>query len=318
MNQKHVVVFGGGTGVKALLEALAGREDVRVSVLIGLVDDGGSTGVLREELGVSPAGDVRNAIAALSPDSLLKRAVLHRFSEGVLKGHNLGNILMAGMEQEGSLAGTIEELERMMGARGHVIAVTNGAAVLSIETDGKVIRGEDMIQNSVLGGTREVIVEPSNDVNPEAVAAIGSADLLVIGPGSLYEALISSLVLPGISEAIGGTDCPIVYNCNHFTVPGHTDGFTVQDFAREIQRHLPRPITHVIYHDGEVPEGVLRQQVEGSQTVKLGEGSVGEAVLIGTPLMMDEAVEQHAADVVKRSRISGDGSRLAELLIELL
>lgn len=318
MNQKHVVVFGGGTGVKAMLEGLAGRGDVRVSVLVGLVDDGGSTGVLRKELGVSPAGDLRNVIAALSPDSLLKRAVMHRFSEGSLKGHNLGNILMAGMEQEGSLAGAIEELERLMGARGHVIPATNHATMLSVETDGKVIRGEDEIQNSALGATRRVIVEPNDDVNQRAVAAIESADLLVIGPGSLYEALISSLVVPGIAEAIGGTDCPIVYNCNHFTVPGHTDGFTVQDFVREIQRHLPRPITHVIYHDGDVPEGVVRQQAEGSRAVELGEGAVGEAVLIGAPLMMDEAVEQHAADVVKRSRISGDGSRLAELLIELL
>ena len=235
-----VVAIGGGTGLSMLLRGLKVYTD-NITAIITVADDGGSSGRLRRELGLIPPGDFRNCLVALSEEEgVVADLFQYRFDQGGgLKGHSFGNLFIAAMtDVTGSFEKALYESSRVLAVRGRIVPATVAHLSLVAELDdGSLVRGESMI--TARGGSIErVMIEPQDAAaHPEAVEAIDEADLVVIGPGSLYTSLVPNLLVPEIAEAVGRTAAQKVYVCNVATEKGETDGYTVGDHVLALQRH---------------------------------------------------------------------------------
>lgn len=243
MNNKKIVVIGGGTGLSTMLRGLRIHTH-SITAVVTVADDGGSSGVLRKDLGMLPPGDVRNCICALSDtDPMLSELLSFRFDEGMLKGHSLGNIMLAALnEMSESFEEAVCKMNRIMGVIGRVYPVTNETVRLrAILEDETVLDGESLI-GTYRGGSGKGISElrmlPENPKPVDGVIkAIGDADTIVLGPGSLYTSIIPNLLVDGVTEAIRKSSAKKIYVCNIMTQPGETDGYSVCDHLRAIEKH---------------------------------------------------------------------------------
>lgn len=317
MAKKQVVVIGGGSGIKGLVTEVAKHQDWNATAIIPLVDDGGSTGRLRSELNVSPAGDARSLLIAASPESPLRDALAYRFSEGDLSGHNAGNVLIAALEKQLGFESAIQSLSEALNTSVRILPATSVPTVLSVTVDNKTITGEHHIENGSLpSGERVVTIEPSA-VNPAAVEAIQTADVIIIGPGSLYESILSTLCIPELSHAIQTSPGLLVYNANVLEHPLHTKGFHVEDLVSEIERYTTRSVDFTLYHNIELTESELsnRSELEGEQILP---SSTSNPKLIGADLLQSTPVSQSKEDAVIRSRLVHDGEKLLTTILNLL
>ena len=233
----NIVVIGGGTGSFTLLQGIK-RYAQNVTALVNMADDGGSTGQLRDEFGVLPPGDVRQCLVALSDSPKVRDLFNYRFDEGSLKGHAFGNLFLTALEKmTGSFADAVELAGEVLNVEGKVEPITLSDVALCAEgADGKPVKGEFMIAHQEIASRPKIWLEPEAEANPAAVRAILAADLVVIAPGNLYGSLAPALVIDGIQKALHATRAKCVYVCNLVTKPGPTDGFSVVDFAGEIER----------------------------------------------------------------------------------
>jgi len=239
----QVVAIGGGTGLSVLLRGLK-RTGVEITAVVTVGDDGGSSGRLRHELGLLPPGDFRSCIAALADDEALMTHLLqYRFGNGSLGGHALGNLLLAAMaEVTGSFERAVLETSRVLNIRGRIVPSTleNVAVCAQVDRDNgqrpaRTVRGESKVGQSG-PGIRRIFLEPeAPPAYPGAVAAILAADLIVLGPGSLYTSVLPNLLVPGIREAVRASGALKVYVCNVASQPGETEGYTVEEHARAIE-----------------------------------------------------------------------------------
>ncbi len=263
----RVVAFGGGTGLPVLLRGLRDRvEDLTAVVTVG--DDGGSSGRLREELGVAPPGDVRNCLVALAGRRRLAEVFNYRFeSSGDLTDHAVGNLIIAALsDMAGGFCEGVEQAARFLRIKGRVYPAAQTSVTLVItHPDGTVSRGESTPRDA---GKRasSVAIEPSDAPAPPGVMeAVAEADAVVLGPGSLFTSTIPALLGGGVREALARFDGPVVYAANVMTQPGETTGFSVSDHVRTLLDHgIPR-VTDVIVHSGALPdELVTRYRAEGA------------------------------------------------------
>jgi uncharacterized cofD-like protein len=275
----NVVVIGGGTGLSVMLRGLK-EKDVNITAIVTVADDGGSSGVLRNELQMVPPGDIRNVITALADvEPLLSEMLRYRFKTGSgLAGHSLGNLILAAMKDiTGDFVEGIKQLSRVLAVRGRVLPASATATVLKAEMmDGTIVVGESQIPKSG-GKIRRVYIEPENvEVLPEAVQAIREADAIVIGPGSLYTSIIPNLLVPGIVEAINASHAAKIFVCNVMTQPGETDDFTVNDHIEAIVSHVGSAFfEYIIVNNGEIPADVRDKYIEqGARAVKFDEEEV--------------------------------------------
>jgi len=219
MKRLKIVTIGGGTGSFTLLRGLK-KYPVDISAIVSMADDGGSTGVLRDELGVLPPGDVRQCLVALSDSSdVLRRLMNYRFAAGKLKGHSFGNLLLSGMEKiTGSFSEGVEEVSRILNVRGEVIPVTKDNISLCMELNsGKILNGQSEIWKSDIiekNGIKKFYLKPTVKANPRAISRLKEADVVVIGPGSHYGSVLPNLLVEGISSAIVKSKAIVIYNCN--------------------------------------------------------------------------------------------------------
>lgn len=225
--QPRVVALGGGHGLAATLRAVRTLTDA-VTAVVSVADDGGSSGRLRELMHILPPGDLRKCLVALAePGSLLASAFAHRFNEGELSGHSLGNLVLARlMEAAGDPILGLDEAARLLGVRGRVLPATTELVVLKAEVDGGSVSG----QVAVMGNEhiRRVSLVPDDAVAPGPVLdAIRSADLIVLGPGSLFTSVLAAIAVPGITEAIQVSSGRTVYICNLRPQVPETTGFDV-------------------------------------------------------------------------------------------
>ncbi len=255
----RVVAVGGGTGLSVLLRGLKGA-DVDITAVLTVGDDGGSSGRLRRELGLLPPGDFRSCIAALADDEALMTQVLqYRFGDGSLGGHSLGNLLLAAMaEVTGSFERAILELSRVLNIRGRIMpstleSVSVCAQVANGESEAvpsRMVRGESRVGAAGPGITRVFLEPDAPPAYPGAVRAILHADLVVLGPGSLYTSVLPNLLVPGIREAIRASGALKVYVCNVAWQPGETEGYTVQQHAAAIEDNAgPGLFQYVLAND---------------------------------------------------------------------
>lgn len=257
--QPRVVAIGGGHGLSRSLTAMR-ICGWRPTAVVSVADDGGSSGRLRQELDVSPPGDLRRALSTLCPDPVRRDLLEYRFDAGDLAGHALGNlVLVAGAAlRDGDLTAGLEMLADLFGARGRVVPVCDrGLDLEATLADGTVVQGQKRVATTA--GIRRVRLHPPDiAANPVAVAAIAGADLVVIGPGSLFTSLVPPLLACGIGDALRTTDATTVVVANIRQQLGETSGMDLQDHVEALFRHLPDDlvIDVLVVNDGEVDPGV--------------------------------------------------------------
>ena len=237
----NIVAIGGGTGLATLLNGLK-RYSSRITAIVTVADDGGSSGILRREMGVQPPGDIRNCLAALSTEEpLLTRLFQYRFSAGKgLEGHSFGNLFLSALTAiTGNFETAITASSRVLAVQGQVVPATNVDVRLWAELEnGQRIEGESAIGMAPSPIVRMGCLPEKPPALPRALDAIANADLIVLGPGSLYTSLIPNLLVPEIVESIQLSDAPKLYVCNLMTQPGETDGLDVEGHLRAIEAQL--------------------------------------------------------------------------------
>ena len=266
--EKSIVVIGGGTGSYTVLWGLKGYTS-RISAVVTMMDSGGSSGRLRDELGQLPPGDLRQCLVALSPGEstavTLRRLFSYRFSKGGgLDGHNFGNLFLSAlMEITGDANRAVREAGRMLGIRGQVLPVTlTNTTLYARLMDGTLIEGEmniDVREGNADVPIDLVFLDPPAVANEPVLEAIASADAIVIGPGDLYSSIIPNLLVDGIQEAISASPARKIYVCNLMTKHGESDGFTASRFIREIKGYLGEDahIDCAIVNNSEFPPELL-------------------------------------------------------------
>ena len=236
-----IVAIGGGTGLSTLLSGLK-RYSSNLTAIVTVADDGGSSGVLRRELGVLPPGDIRNCLAALATEEpLLTRLFQYRFRAGTgLEGHSFGNLFLSALTAiTGSLESAITASSRVLAVQGTVVPATNADVKLWAELeDGRRIEGESQIGHASSPIVRLGCTPERPPALPKAIEAIAHADLIVLGPGSLYTSLLPNLLVPELVNAISRSKAPRLYICNLMTQPGETDGLDVEGHLRAIEAQL--------------------------------------------------------------------------------
>ncbi|HEX6547433.1 MAG TPA: gluconeogenesis factor YvcK family protein [Candidatus Dormibacteraeota bacterium] len=235
----RIVAIGGGTGMSTLLRGLK-EYTANIGAIVTVADDGGSSGRLREEYRILPPGDFRQCLVALADaEPLMKELFNHRFKDGTLSGHSFGNLfIMAMADITGNFEHALRESGRVLAVRGDIIPSTLHDVTLVASVNGSMVEGESKIpmQNAPIG---HVFLKPDNaELNPEAAMAIMNAEVIVIGPGSLYTSILPNLMVPGMVEAIKASPALKVFVCNVASQHGETDNFNVSDYLRVLLDHV--------------------------------------------------------------------------------
>ncbi len=255
-----VVAIGGGTGLPSVLRGMKAYTS-NITAIVTVADDGGSSGKLRRELGVIPPGDLRNNIAALANDEdLMTQLFQYRFAHGGLEGHSFGNLFLSALAGiTGDMDRAVAETARVLAIEGRVLPATLHDVQLAAEVR---VSGEERLRRVVgesripeVGGRIErVYLQPDNArAYPEAIRAILSAELIVIGPGSLFTSILPNLLVNGITEAIRASRAYCVYVCNVATQPGETDGFTVAEHVLALEKHIGRGVLDAVLANNSYP-----------------------------------------------------------------
>ena len=253
-----VAVIGGGTGLSTILRGLK-RYPIDITAIVTVADDGGSSGSLRTDFDVPPPGDIRNVLVALSEvEPLVQELFQYRFTgETDLAGHPTGNLLIAAMTNiTGDFASAIQKLSEVLKVRGRVLPVCNTPLCLCAEyDDGTIIQGESLIPTIDKKIKRVYYTKEDARALDEAVEAIMEADLVLLGPGSLYTSIIPNLLLVEISEALVKTSAECVYCCNIMTQPGETTGYSASDHVLALHEHAGHAfIDKIIVNDEEIDD----------------------------------------------------------------
>lgn len=273
----RVVAFGGGTGLPLLLRGL--RDAVAdLTAVVTVADDGGSSGRLRAELGVSPPGDVRNCLVALAGRRGLAEVFNHRFEgTGDLRDHSVGNIIIAALaDMAGDFCAGVEQAGHFLRIRGRVLpAATESLTLVVRYADGSVTRGESTVREP--GRAVETITAEPHDAPapPSVLEAIRQADVVVLSSGSLFTSTIAALLGGGVREALADVDVPVIYVANLMTQPGETEGFTLSDHLAAITRHVGPVVTDVLADTEALAAPVLRRyQAEGARPVTVDHDAI--------------------------------------------
>lgn len=248
---KRVVVIGGNSGILSVLRALKSRP-VMLSAIVSMADDGGSSGVLREEFDILPPGSVRKPLLALSEKELFWRDLFeYRFEKGVFMGHPLGNIIIsAAALQQKSFSKALRLISQIIGVKGEVIPVSlKQTRLMARLENGKEIRGEtniDIPRHDARVGIRTVRLDPSVEASKGALKAIKKADYIIIGPGDLYTSIIPNFLVNDIPEAIKKSKAKKMFICNIMTKYGETNGFSASMFFNALQSYCSSPLDYFL------------------------------------------------------------------------
>ncbi|MGN1399923.1 MAG: uridine diphosphate-N-acetylglucosamine-binding protein YvcK [Bacillus sp. (in: firmicutes)] len=312
--QPKIVIIGGGTGLPVLLRGLK-QYPVDITAIVTVADDGGSSGRLRNELNIPPPGDVRNVLAALSDvEPLIEQMFQHRFSQSIdLDGHSLGNLILAAMTSiTGDFVHAIREMSKVLNVRGKVLPAANQGVQLHAEMeDGTIVSGESQIPQA-LKRIKRVYLTPT-DIKPlsETIQAIRQADLIVIGPGSLYTSILPNLLVPRIGLEVCNAQAQKVYVCNLMTQAGETQGYSASEHVKAIYDHIGCAcLDTILVNNKEVPKAVkLRYKEESAQPVHFDVGRLEE---LGLEVVQEQIM------TFEKEYIRHDTRKVAEILYRIL
>lgn len=322
-----IAVIGGGTGSFTMLSALK-KYTTQIAAIVSMADDGGSTGVLRDELGTLPPGDVRQCLVALSDSPKVRDLFEYRFDTGTFSGHSFGNVLLTALEKiSGDFSQAVETASEILRIRGTVIPATLDNVRLKMEWADKslMLHGERVIDAEYFQHDprrAKLSLTPVPAPNPMAIAAIEQADIVVVAPGDLYTSLGPLLVIDGFGEALARTKAKVFYVANLVSKKGQTDNFTVSDHASEIERFAGREILDYVLYNQQAPteEVAKRYEEEGgyvtvADTAKL---STEHYQSVGGNFLGQMATLNNADTLIgKRSLIRHDAKAVAKLILDL-
>jgi len=276
MTAPRVVAIGGGHGLAMSLGALRDLAG-ELTAVVSVADDGGSSGRLRRELGIMAPGDMRRCLAALTPPGLVRDALDHRFEDGVLEGHPAGNLLLAALlENAADPVVAMDAAVAMVGARGRILPASRTRVDLMADTGRGVVKGQVAVARG--GDIRRLFTSPADPPVPvEVEAAIGSADVIVLGPGSLYTSVLAA-ALPGVRRAIAAADGLVVYVANLGPESGETDGYSLADHVDAVRRHGVEP--DVVLADGSLDVDPAIADLVVSRPLSDSEGATHCAELV--------------------------------------
>ena len=308
MTRKKVVVIGGGHGQSAILRGIKKIDEIDLTAIVTVADDGGSTGRLRRHFHIPAMGDIRNVLISLGEsETLLATLMDYRFEsngqqdEDVM-GHNLGNLILTAMTQScGSFMDSISTLCKVLNVRGKIIPATSQVITLFARMqDGTIVRGESNIPN-ISNRIQEVFYEEKVTATPAAVDAILSADVVVLGIGSVYTSILPNLIIPEIKEAIEKSKAKVVYYCNAMTQPGETDQYTMEDHVKAFSHH-GSDVDMVVMADDVIPDDILkRYHDEGSIEVLMSEQHHDYEVMKCSLLDFSKDLVRHDSEKIRKS-----------------
>ena len=309
-----VVTIGGGTGLSVLLRGLK-KYPLEITAVVTVADDGGSSGKIRSDMNIPSPGDIRNVIAALSDvEPYLEKMFQYRFDSGEVKGHPVGNLMIAAMTDiHGDFSTAVKVMSRILNVRGTVLPTTNDIATLNaVLSDGEIIRGESSITKA--GGVIDhVYITPSRvKPNEDVLKAIEEADYIIMGPGSLYTSIIPNLVISNVSEKIRESNAKKIYVCNVMTQHGETDNYSVCDHIVAINKHVEENIFDlVIANSREFDDSILsKYHKEKQEPVKIDQEKIEE---LGIKLIKNNDV-----GIVDNNTIRHNAEKVSELIYDYI
>ena len=324
--KQKIVVIGGGSGSFMVLSGLK-NYPVDLSAVVTMSDDGGSTGVLRDELGVLPPGDVRQCLVALSQDSTVLRELFnYRYGNGGLKGHSFGNIFLSTLEKiTGGFDSAVVEASRILRIKGYVLPVTlKNTRLVAVLKNGKKIIGEKNIEQYRGGSAniKKLYLKPPAKLNPKIFKAIRGADKIIISPGDLYTSLIPNFLVEGLSKAVANSRAKVIYVVNLMTEAGQTDNFTSKDYISELEKYVGKGVIKYAVFNSELPDSKLLKKYsrQGEKPVAGGKAEESAGVeFIERKLLSHKIYKVDKNDKLQgeRSLIRHDGDKLAKVIHEL-
>lgn len=323
---KNIITIGGGTGSYTMLSGLKNLKNVSLSALVSMADNGGSTGVLRDELGVLPPGDIRQCLVALSEHSEVVRKLMnYRFGEGTLKGHSFGNILLAALEKvTGDFAKGVEVASEILKVKGNVIPITNDKAELSVLlSDGTFFEGEVAVDGVDFRKSSLKMIFYKNEnvkLNKHARNAILKADYIVVGPGNYFCSVVPNLIVNGFREAISESKAKIIFPVNLTNKQEHTKDWKVSDYVKNVEMYLGKRVDFILVNN----EKPTQRQIK---SYKLEEGSgvlvkddLKDGRVIRAPLLSHLFFKYDKADAISsvRSFIRHDTQKIADCIDSII
>ncbi|MED4454373.1 gluconeogenesis factor YvcK family protein [Metabacillus fastidiosus] len=309
-----VVIIGGGTGLSVLLRGLK-LKPLHITAIVTVADDGGSSGRLRDELQIPPPGDIRNVLAALSDvEPLVEELFQHRFNKGNnLVGHSLGNLILAAMTNiTGDFFHAITEMSKVLNVRGKVLPAANCSVILNAEmNDGTIVTGESKIPYA---GKRikKVFLTPKDiEPLPEALEVIREADLIIIGPGSLYTSILPNLLVPKIGEEVCKAKAKKVYICNVMTQAGETLSYSASDHIKALYDHMDcKFIDTILVNDARIPDEIRKMYEE--ELAKPVHYDIDKLKELGIEVIVDRIISY------ENNVIRHDTNKVASLLYNMI
>lgn len=319
MGNPKIVVIGGGTGLSILLRGLK-KYTPNITAIVTVADDGGGSGVIREDLGMLPPGDIRACLLALAnTEPTMEKLFQYRFDNGMLKGQSFGNLLIAALNGiYGSFEMAIKETSNVLAITGRVLPMTLEEVILYAKLEnGEIIKGESNIPavvESTGNRIKKIFIHP-NISNPlkEGVEAIKDADLIVLGPGSLYTSVIPNLLINSIVDTIYNSKAPKLYIANVMTQLGETKGYDLMDHVNSILKHSREDLLdYVIANTETIPEKTLEKYItDGSRPVILKPDDIDKLKEKNIKLIKSNLIE------VEKGYIRHDSKKISEILMSI-
>ncbi len=315
-----IVVLGGGTGLSVLLRGLK-QYTSNIVAIVTVADDGGGSGVLREDLGMLPPGDIRSCLLALADtEPTMEKLLQYRFKEGNLKGQNFGNLFIAAMNGiYGNFEKAIKEMSNVLAVKGKVLPMTLEDVKLSAELeDGSLVEGESKIpviaKHKKSKIKRVNIIPKLSTPLKDSVDAIKNADAIVFGPGSLYTSVIPNLLIKDIVKHIDESDCIKIYVSNVMTQPGETDGFNVLQHVNALINHSSKKIiNYIVVNNQTIPESTLSKYIiDGSEPVTLNKEQEQILNSMNIKIIKDNLID------IKKDYIRHNAIKLSEIIVDLV
>ncbi|GAB4219317.1 MAG: hypothetical protein Fur009_4880 [Candidatus Microgenomates bacterium] len=312
---KKITVIGGGTGTFVVLSGLK-KYPLDLAVIVAMTDSGGSTGKLRDQLGVLPPGDLRQCLVALSDAPILWRKLfLYRFKNGDFKGHNFGNVFLAALEKISSnYDEVIDTVSYVLQTKGKVIPVTHDKLHLSVEYEnGKKLTGEGLIDENITETSKikKAYLTPKGVANKKAIERIINSDFIVIGPGDLYTSIIPVLIVDGIKDAFKKTNAKLIFIMNLMTKAGQTHNYKATDHIKDLEKYLDRKIDIILINNAPIQKQILDYYKRHNEKRVVDDLDEKKYKIVKADLIDNKPIKQSKVDIVYRSILRHDSEKLA-------
>ena len=319
-----ITVIGGGTGSTTVLEGLKKKKDLDLNVIVGMMDDGGSNAVVRDEFGLLPLSDLRKSIIALSEENenqMLRNLFTYRFSQGDgLKGHTLGNLLMIAMtEITGSEVEAIEMFKYFFSVTGNIIPVTLDKVRLVAEyDDGSKVVGEHLIDEPE--DDKKIVkfyFDNKAQAYQGAVDTIMSSDYIIIGPGDLYTTTLANIIVDGIPQALQKTKAKLIFISNLMSKKGQTRGLTLESMLSLVEGYIGRKFDYVLVNNGRIPQKAYKRYIKQGEHIFKDDIKKNGREIIRADLVANSVIKKDKGDTLDRSLVRHDPDKVAKELYKI-